>query len=74
MVVVYDPNAGVASGNGWVRTTTGEEAGFTFLGSYPPGATVPDGAHTFSYQAANLNLSSHQGLEWLVVTPTARSH
>jgi hypothetical protein len=72
MVVGYDPDAGTASGDGWVPTGSGQEAGFSFLGRHPPGGTVPDGSKTFSFAAAGLNLRSYQSMEWLVITPDGK--
>jgi hypothetical protein len=68
MVVVYDPAAGTAAGNGWL--TAPGDGGFDFAGSYPTGAArIPDGAVTFALPvSADLNLRTHQQLEWLVVT------
>jgi hypothetical protein len=68
MVIVYDPKAGVARGNGWLDAPG--VGGFDFTSSYPtPAATVPDGATTFAVPPElNLNLRNHQRLEWLVVT------
>ena len=68
MVVVYDPAAGTAQGNGWLNP--GADGGFDFTSSYPlRSATVPDGALTFALPPAlNLNLRNHQHLDWLVVT------
>lgn len=72
MVVVYDPAAGVAQGNGWLNQSG--NGGFDFTSSYPlRSATVPDGAVTFALPPAlNLNLRNHQHLEWLVVTPDGK--
>jgi hypothetical protein len=72
MVIVYDPAAGVASGNGWLNSPG--DTGFDFTGSYPTrAATVPDGAVTFALPpAANLNLRNHQHLDWMVVTPDGK--
>jgi len=72
MVVVYDPAAGVAQGNGWLNS--GGNGGFDFTSSYPlRSATVPDGAITFALPPAlNLNLRNHQHLDWLVVTPDGK--
>jgi hypothetical protein len=72
MVVVYDPTAGTASGNGWIDNS-GHQAGFTFLGSYPTAtATVPQGSATFSDPVTGMHLRVDHGLEWVVITPDAK--
>jgi hypothetical protein len=72
LVVVYDPRAGVAQGNGWLNAPG--VGGFDFTAGYPTSAaTVPDGAVTFALPpSANLNLRNHQHLDWLVVTPDGK--
>lgn len=72
LVVVYDPKAGVPSGNGWLDAPG--QGGFDFTASYATAAsTIPDGAVTFALPpAANLNLRNHQHLDWLVVTPDGK--
>jgi hypothetical protein len=72
MVIVYDPAAGVAQGNGWLNAPG--DGGFDFTSSYPlRSATVPDGAVTFALPPSlNLNLRNHQHIEWLVVTPDGK--
>jgi hypothetical protein len=71
MVVVYDPTAGVASGNGWLDAA--RTIAFVFLGGYPSAtATVPQGALTFTAEREGLHLRAHRDLEWLVITPDDR--
>jgi hypothetical protein len=72
MVVVYDPAAGVAHGNGWLDAPG--SVGFNFTSSYPTKAfTVPNGGVSFSLPPrGDLNLRAHQHLEWLVVTPDGK--
>lgn len=69
MVVVYDPAAGQASGNGWLAGKAGVE-GFTFHGGYPGGRDTVQGAATFRLTDAHLN--AHHHIEWTVITPDRR--
>jgi len=80
MVVVYDPDAGFATGGGWLipggptsdlgDTLPGLDntspASFGFVVNYKPGATNPDGQLEFQYRQGNFNLHS-DGMEWLVI-------
>jgi hypothetical protein len=70
LVVSYDPEAGTASGNGWLDAARSDA--FAMLGGYPSAAaTVPRGSLTFSRQSG-LALASNDQLEWVVITPDHR--
>jgi len=80
MVVVYDPDAGFATGGGWFipggfRSDEGDflpeidgvsPANFGFVVKYKPGATTPDGQLEFHYQHGDFNLHS-SGIDWMVL-------
>jgi endonuclease/exonuclease/phosphatase family metal-dependent hydrolase len=69
MVIVYDPAAGQASGNGWLGPNPGE-AGFAFQGSYPGRTDTPQGAVTFSLPPQQQGyLRTNNELQWVVITP-----
>src|SRR6266516_4117364 len=72
LVVVYDPAAGAARGNG--RLKPGQAGGFDFTARYPlRSATVPEGDVSFALPSRlNLDLRNHQHLDWLVVTPDGK--
>jgi endonuclease/exonuclease/phosphatase family metal-dependent hydrolase len=72
MVVVYDPAAGQATGNGWLGANPGD-TGFTFQGSYPGGGNTPQGAVTFSLPPKQQGfLRTNNSLDWVVVTPDGK--
>jgi hypothetical protein len=71
MIVVYDPEAGTVSGNGWLDEA--RRTGFDAAGSYPAAtATVAQGSLTYTAQEGGLNLRAHHEIEWLVVAPDRR--
>ncbi len=76
MVVVYDPDGGFVTGEGWIWSPEGAfadnpsatgKADFGFVSKYKKGAAVPTGQTEFVFQAENLNFHS-SSYEWLVVT------
>jgi hypothetical protein len=81
MVVVYDPDAGFATGGGWFipggpSSDLGDmlpgldntsPANFGFMIKYKHGATSPDGQLEFQYQQGDFNLHS-SGVDWLIIT------
>jgi hypothetical protein len=72
MVVVYDPAAGQASGNGWLGAYPGD-TGFTFQGSYPGGGNTPQGAVTFSLPPRQQGfMRTDNSLQWVVITPDGK--
>jgi len=80
MAVVYDPDAGFATGGGWFipggpKSDDGDmlpgldhtsPANFGFVVKYKPGATSPKGQLEFQYQQGDFNLHS-SGIDWLVI-------
>jgi subtilisin family serine protease len=75
-IVIYDPNAGFATGGGWIMspggalvanpTATGR-ASFGFVSKYTNGAKPPTGETEFNFQSGNFNFHS-TSYEWLVVS------
>lgn len=74
-VVVYDPDAGFATGRGWIYSPAGAyvadpsaegRANFRFLGKYRSGDTEPDGGADFEFQSGNLHFEGTQ-FNWLVI-------
>jgi len=74
-VVVYDPNAGFVTGNGWINSPVGAyaadpsltgKANFGFVSRYRRGAIVPEGQTEFQFSVANLIFHSST-YDWLVV-------
>ena len=74
-VVVYDPNAGVVTGGGWIESPEGAyapdpslsgQATFGFVAKYVPGASTPIGHTEFLFHTGSLNFSS-MSYDWLVV-------
>jgi hypothetical protein len=80
MAVVYDPEAGFATGGGWfipggktsdlgdmlLGLDNTSPANFGFVVKYKPGATTPSGQLEFQYRQGDFNLHS-SGMEWLVI-------
>ncbi|MQY81691.1 MAG: PKD domain-containing protein, partial [Dehalococcoidia bacterium] len=80
MVVVYDPDAGFATGGGWFIPdgATSDEgdwlpdmdktspANFGFEVKYKKGASNPNGQLEFQYPQGNFNLHS-KAMDWLVI-------
>ena len=80
MVVVYDPDAGFATGGGWFipggkTSDVGDflpnidntsPANFGFVVKYKPGATELGGQLEFQYRQGDFNLHS-KGMDWLVI-------
>ncbi|PYI82870.1 MAG: hypothetical protein DME26_16290 [Verrucomicrobia bacterium] len=74
-VVVYDPNGGFVTGNGWINSSAGAyrtdpsltgKATFGFVSKYLPGANFPSGNTEFQFHVANFKFKS-TAYEWLVV-------
>jgi hypothetical protein len=73
MVIVYDPDAGFATGGGHIESAVGAagKGQFQFNPHYRPGEDGPaasGGKVRFRLDSENVRLQS-TGLEWLVVTP-----
>ena len=78
--VIFDPDAGFATGGGWIIPggPTSDEgdalpgldnsspAEFGFVVKYKPGASTPNGQLEFQYRQGDFNLHS-SGMEWLVI-------
>jgi hypothetical protein len=62
--VIYDPNAGFATGGGWIDSPAGA-ATFGFVAHYAKGATVPSGKTELHTAQLNFHSTSY---EWLVVS------
>ncbi|MCJ7819152.1 MAG: PKD domain-containing protein, partial [Syntrophales bacterium] len=74
--VVYNPEGGFVSGDGWIDSPAGAyapdpaltgKATFSFVSKYKKGANVPTGNLEFKVQAADLNFRA-DSYEWLVIT------
>ena len=76
-LVVYDPDAGFATGGGWIIPgtepgdvlpgITGEDkANFGFVVKYKKGATSPDGQLEFHYRVGDFNVHSTE-MHWMVI-------
>ncbi|HTX91270.1 MAG TPA: lamin tail domain-containing protein [Anaerolineales bacterium] len=74
-VIVYNPNGGSATGDGWINSPAGAylanptlkgKAFFDFDVRYKKGATTPDGNVNFRLQSAALDFRS-TGLDWMIV-------
>lgn len=76
-LVIYDPDAGFATGHGWIIPgtepgdflpgITGEDkANFGFVVKYKKGATTPQGQLEFHYQVGDFNLHSTE-MHWMVI-------
>jgi lysophospholipase L1-like esterase len=77
-LIVYDPNGGFVTGEGWVPSVSGAysanprfsgKASFEFVSKYDKGFTVPSGQVKFALESQNLEFLS-TNLEWLVVDGT----
>ena len=75
MAVVYDSEAGFATGGGWIYSDAGADrmnpsaegkATFGFVSKYKKGANVPTGQTEFQFKAGDLNFHSTE-YQWLVV-------
>ena len=75
-VVVYDPEAGFVTGNGWIQSPAGAyvanptlegRANFAFVSRYQRGATVPTGQTEFHFHVASFRFTS-TSYDWLVVS------
>jgi K(+)-stimulated pyrophosphate-energized sodium pump len=78
ILVVYDPDAGFVTGDGWINSPAGAytanpvltgKATFKFESKYPKGATTPTGQTEFMFPEAGLTFKS-TGYDWLVVSET----
>lgn len=74
-VVIYNPNGGYVTGDGWINSPAGAYAGnptmagrakFGFSSEYKTGQTVPTGGTKFQFKAANFTFES-TSYQWLVV-------
>ena len=74
--VVYNPEGGFVSGDGWIDSPAGAyapdpaltgKATFSFVSKYKKGANVPTGNLEFKVHAADLNFRANS-YEWLVIT------
>ena len=81
ILVVYDPNAGFVTGDGWIDSPAGAytanpaltgKATFKFTSKYEKGAIVPTGQTEFILPAAGMTFKS-TNYDWLVVSG-ARAH
>ncbi|MBI3897016.1 MAG: hypothetical protein HY308_01835 [Gammaproteobacteria bacterium] len=71
LVVVYDPAAGMAKGNGWLDPA--RLVDFNFLSHYPGNhTTAPQGKVRFFDDQHQIRLLAQDTLEWLVITPNRR--
>lgn len=77
-IVVYDPNGGFVTGNGWIISPVGAyiaepaltgRATFGFVSKYHKGASVPTGNTEFLFRVANLNFKS-TSYDWMVIAGT----
>jgi parallel beta-helix repeat protein len=75
LLAVYDPDAGFATGGGWIMSFPGAcpsqpdivgKATFGFVSKYHKGATVPTGNTEFQFKAAGFNFQS-TSYDWLVI-------
>ena len=75
-VVVYDPEAGFATGAGWINSPAGAyaadpplsgKANFGFVSKYQKGAPTPSGRTQFQFKAGSLDFQS-TAYEWLVIS------
>jgi K(+)-stimulated pyrophosphate-energized sodium pump len=76
ILVVYDPNGGFVTGDGWINSSPGAytadptltgKAIFKFESKYPRNATAPAGQTEFVFSAAGMTFKS-TGYDWLVVS------
>lgn len=76
VVVVYDPNGGWVTGNGWINSPAGAfapmpsltgKAIFGFVSKYHNGASVPTGNTQFQFMAGGLQFKS-TSYEWMVIS------
>ncbi|MEE8414440.1 MAG: PKD domain-containing protein, partial [Dehalococcoidales bacterium] len=74
-IVVYDPEGGFVTGNGWIESPKGAyaadssltgKATFGFVSRYKKGASIPTGQTQFQFRIANLNFHSGS-YQWLVI-------
>jgi uncharacterized protein (UPF0548 family) len=74
-VVVYDPEGGFVTGDGWFDSSEGAyapapdltgKASFSFVSKYKKNANIPTGQTQFKFKAADLNFRSDT-YQWLVV-------
>ncbi len=75
-VVVYDPEGGFVTGNGWIDSRAGVYAAdptltgkaiFGFVSRYQKGASTPSGRTQFQFHAGDLSFQS-TAYEWLVIS------
>ncbi|MCL4531178.1 MAG: PKD domain-containing protein [Chloroflexi bacterium] len=73
--VIYDPDGGFVTGNGWINSPVGAytpdptltgKATFGFVSKYQKGANVPTGNTEFQFHIANMNFKS-TSYDWLVI-------
>lgn len=76
VVVVYDPDGGWVTGNGWINSPPGAfapmpsltgKAIFGFVSKYHNGASVPTGNTQFQFMAGGLQFKS-TSYEWMVIS------
>jgi hypothetical protein len=76
VLVVYDPNAGFVTGDGWIDSPSGAypanptligKAAFRFVSHYEKGVTVPTGQTEFTLDVAGMAFKS-TSYDWLVVS------
>jgi hypothetical protein len=76
VLVVYDPENGYVTGEGWVASPQGAfanntsltgKASFKFQAKYESGAAVPSGQASFTFSAADLTFKS-TSYDWLVIS------
>jgi len=75
-VIVYDPEAGFVTGEGWINSPPGAypaqpradwQRHLRILFQVPKGATVPSGNTEFQFHIANFNFASSAD-QWLIVS------
>jgi K(+)-stimulated pyrophosphate-energized sodium pump len=76
VLVVYDPNAGFVTGDGWIDSPAGAytanptligKAAFRFVSQYEKGVTVPTGQTEFTLDVAGMSFKS-TSYDWLIVS------
>jgi hypothetical protein len=76
ILVVYDPDTGFVTGEGWINSSAGAyaadptlagKATFKFTSKYQKGAAIPTGQTDFIFHAAGMTFKS-TSYDWLVVS------